>query len=122
MPAAVQRNAIAAFRHRFTLVFLYSGGAFTTIDPVNGRAFAHGINNNSQIVGFLNRDDGPGDHGSLETTVPTTPPPVGTTADMVLSGSNAAPTVASQYEIYDIGSNSILAAYSLGQVGTDWTF
>ena len=27
-----------------------------------------------------------------------------------------------QYEIYDIGSNTILAGYSLGQVGTDWGF
>jgi hypothetical protein len=26
------------------------------------------------------------------------------------------------YEIYDIGNNAILAAYSLGQVGTDWQF
>jgi hypothetical protein len=30
--------------------------------------------------------------------------------------------VAGQYEIYDIGNNSILAAYLLGQVGTDWAF
>jgi len=27
-----------------------------------------------------------------------------------------------QYEIYDIGSNSLLAAYQLGTVGTDWQF
>jgi len=27
-----------------------------------------------------------------------------------------------QYEIYDIGNNSLLAAYQLGQVGTDWKF
>ena len=27
-----------------------------------------------------------------------------------------------QYEIYDIGNNSLLAAYQLGQVGTDWEF
>ena len=74
-----------------THVFLYSGGAFTTIDPVNGRAFAHGINNNSQIVGTLNRDDGTGQHGFLETTVPNTPPPAGTTADMILRGSNMSP-------------------------------
>ena len=31
-----------------------------------------------------------------------------------------APTAS--YEIYDIGNNAILAAYSLGQVGTDWQF
>src|SRR5262249_26476550 len=27
-----------------------------------------------------------------------------------------------KYEIYDIGNNSLLAAYQLGQVGTDWQF
>jgi enterochelin esterase-like enzyme len=58
----------------------------------------------------------------LETTVPNPRPPTGTTADMVLRGSNAAPAVAGQYEIHDIGSNSILATCSLGQVGTDWQF
>jgi len=26
------------------------------------------------------------------------------------------------YEIYDIGGNRLLAAYQLGQVGTDWRF
>jgi hypothetical protein len=30
--------------------------------------------------------------------------------------------VMGQYEIYDIGNNSILAGYSLGQVGTTWGF
>jgi Ca2+-binding RTX toxin-like protein len=50
------------------------------------------------------------------------PPPAGTTADMVLRGSNTSPAVAGQYEIYNIGNNAILAAYQLGQVGTDWAF
>jgi VCBS repeat-containing protein len=50
------------------------------------------------------------------------PPPVGTTADMILRGANAYPAVAGQYEIYDIGNNAILAGYQLGQVGTDWAF
>jgi hypothetical protein len=45
------------------------------------------------------------------------PPPVGTTADMILRhGADGL------YEIYDIGSNALLAAYPLGQVGTDWAF
>src|SRR5207249_1716918 len=52
------------------------------------------------------------------TLGPNAPPPGGTTADMILRASRAV----SQYEIYDIGSNSILAAYSLGQIGNDWTF
>ena len=58
----------------------------------------------------------------LQTTVPNPRPPTGTTADMILRGSNASPGVAGQYEIYDIGNNSLLAAYQLGQVGTDWQF
>jgi hypothetical protein len=41
---------------------------------------------------------------------------------MVLRGSNASLTVPGQYEIYDIGNNTILAGYQLGQVGTDWAF
>src|SRR5207247_3590580 len=61
-------------------------------------------------------------HGFLEITVPNPPPPAGTTADMILRGSNSSPAVAGQYEIYDIGNNAILAAYFLGQVGTDWQF
>jgi hypothetical protein len=45
------------------------------------------------------------------------PPPPGTTADMILRhGADGL------YEIYDIGGNSLLAAYQLGQVGTDWRF
>jgi hypothetical protein len=46
---------------------------------------------------------------------PNPPPPAATTADMILRhGSDG------QYYIYDIGNNSLLAAYKLGQVGTDW--
>jgi Ca2+-binding RTX toxin-like protein len=55
-------------------------------------------------------------------TVIAAPPPAGTTAEMVLRGSNTSPAIAGQYEIYDIGNNAILAAYQLGQVGTDWAF
>jgi probable HAF family extracellular repeat protein len=82
-----------------THAFIYSGGAFTTIDDpvVNSHTFAHGINNNSQIVGTLS--DGTGNHGFLETTVPNPPPPAGTTADMILRGSNMSPAVAGQYEL-----------------------
>ena len=39
------------------------------------------------------------------------PPPAGTTADMIMSDPSNG-----DYEIYDIGGNAILAAYSLGQV------
>src|SRR5262249_62110979 len=53
---------------------------------------------------------------------PTPPPPAGTTAVMILRGSNSSPAVMGQYEIYDIGNNAILAAYQLGQIGSDWQF
>src|SRR6516164_9407794 len=48
---------------------------------------------------------------------PNPSPPAGTTAAMILRhGADG------KYEIYDIGNNSVLAAYQLGQVGTDWAF
>ncbi len=102
--------------------FLYSGGFYTTLDdPLAGSigTEAFGINDMGQIVGDY-FDSSNHQHGFLETTVPNTPPPGGTTADMILRGSNMSPAVAGQYEIYDIGNNAILAGYSLGQVGTDW--
>src|SRR3954449_13334075 len=53
----------------------------------------------------------------LLTITPNPPPPTGTMADMILRhGADG------QYEIYDIGNNSLLASYQLGQVGTDWKF
>jgi hypothetical protein len=45
------------------------------------------------------------------------PPPVATTANMVLRQ-----TGSGQYQIYNLGNNSILASFWLGQVGTDWRF
>jgi len=81
----------------------------------------------SVTAGSWQEDSGnPGTGGSsalfqVDTLTPA-PPPAGTTADMILRGANSAPTVAGQYEIYDIGSNAILAGYSLGQVGSDWQF
>jgi hypothetical protein len=51
------------------------------------------------------------------TPVTNPPPPAGTTADMILRH-----LADGKYEIYDIGANSLLAAYQVGQVGTDWTF
>src|SRR6516162_9766447 len=53
----------------------------------------------------------------LTPTVFSAPPPAGTTADMILRrGADG------MYEIYDIGNNTILAAFQLGQIGTEWQF
>ena len=41
-------------------------------------------------------------------------PPSGTTADMIMRDGSG------NYEIYDLGDNAILAAYSMGQVGPEW--
>jgi glucose/arabinose dehydrogenase len=61
-------------------------------------------------------DFGGGNIFRLTPTVFSAPPPAGTTADMILRrGADGL------YEIYDIGNNSVLAAYQLGQVGTEWT-
>ena len=102
--------------------FLYSNGTYTTLDdPLGTNTEALGINDAGQIVGFYT-DSGLRGHGFLLTITPNPAAPAGTTADMILRGSNTSSAVAGQYEIYDIGNNAILAGYSLGQVGTDWAF
>src|SRR5262249_4324855 len=63
-------------------------------------------------------------HGGIDTqaiavtvtdVVENGPPvPAGTSADMILYRADGT------YQIFDIGNNTILAAYSLGQVGLDW--
>ena len=53
----------------------------------------------------------------LTPTVFSAPPPAGTTADMILRRGGDG-----MYEIYDIGNNTILAAFQLGQIGTEWQF
>jgi probable HAF family extracellular repeat protein len=105
------------YSDRFTLHgFLYSGGIYTTIDhpaatPHSSGTAVTGINNLGQIVG------GSPTGGFVATPGPNPPAPAGTSADMILRhGSDGL------YETYDIGNNAILAAYSLGQVGTDWGF
>jgi probable HAF family extracellular repeat protein len=94
--------------------FLYTVGTFITLDvpstPPNG-TFPHGINNN-QVVGSTF-----GGHGFLATIGPSLPPPGGTSAIMIpRHGADGL------YGIYDIGNNSILVAFQLGHVGTDWQF
>jgi len=83
-------------------------------DPTHG-----GANRTRTVTWQVN--DGSASNG-LSAPVTTTvvilnaPPPAATTADMILRDGSG------NYEIYDIGANSILAADSLGQVGTDWKF
>jgi hypothetical protein len=83
-------------------------------DPTHG-----GANRSRTVTWQVN--DGSASNG-LSSPVTTTvvilnaPPPPATTADMILRDGSG------NYEIYDIGANSILAAYSLGQVGSQWQF
>src|SRR6516225_8115906 len=102
--------------------FVYNNGIYTTIDDPLGAngTLATGINNAGQVVGYVLDGNGH-NHGFLATLGPNPSPPAGTTADMILRGANNSPP-AGLYEVYDIGSNAILAGYSLGQAGTDWGF
>jgi hypothetical protein len=61
----------------------------------------------------------PVDPSSFSSAMVNPAPPDATTADMVLR--NASTTTAS-YQIYNLGTNSILAANSLAQVGSEWGF
>jgi hypothetical protein len=75
---------------------------------------------NSLYAGFSALRDGGvalADNFGVPGVASHPPPPLGTTADMILRHSTDG-----LYEIYDIGNNAILAAYSLGHVGTEWTF
>jgi hypothetical protein len=60
--------------------------------------------------------DGISSSNTVTSTINVVPAtPAGTSADMILRDSNNG-----IYDIYDIGGNAILAAYLLGQVGTEW--
>jgi hypothetical protein len=61
----------------------------------------------------------PVDPSAFSSLMVNPAPPDATTANMVLR--NASNTTAT-YQIYNLGANSILAANSLGQVGSDWGF
>jgi probable HAF family extracellular repeat protein len=101
-------NSISPRRHGF----LYSGGNYITIDdPLGiGVTRAMGLNTSGQIVGLT--EQGISQYrGFLLTITPNPSPPAGTTADMILRRGDGT------YEIYDIGNNSILAGYELGEGG-----
>ena len=55
------------------------------------------------------------DNGVATINLPNSSPPAATTADMIMRDGNNG-----DYEIYDLGGNSILAAAPLGQVGLEW--
>jgi hypothetical protein len=130
------------------IVALADGGFLVTWDDdntflVNAQRFdsqAHKVGGEFTVkagglVGFHNDEAGLladgriayalGDHSgndydvmtSIWTTAPNPIPPIGTTADLILRQSGNG-----KYEIYDLGNNSILAAYALGQIGLDWQF
>jgi probable HAF family extracellular repeat protein len=103
--------------------FLYNGGTYITLDAPNSAfTVAVGINNAGVISGFyFGPGPNPPEHGFILNITPNPPPPPGTTAVMILRAHNFTFTPG-QYEIYDIGNNSLLAAYQLGTVGTDWQF
>jgi glucose/arabinose dehydrogenase len=78
---------------------------------VNPSSFGEDANGNLYVVDFN------GSVFKLTPIVGSAPPPAGTTADMILRrGADG------MYEIYNIGNNTILAAFQLGQVGTEWQF
>jgi hypothetical protein len=104
--------------------FLYSGatfGTYTTIDVGARGTFITGINDAGQMVGHYTDSLGQ-NHGFVGSFQPNPAPMGGTTAAMILRGSNSSAAIAGQYEIYDIGNNTILSAYLLGQAGTDFQF
>jgi hypothetical protein len=83
---------------------LYGNNVGNVVDPSNAAIF---LNQSNNVTVTNNSTANPPNPG----------PPPGTTADMILRhGADG------RYEIYDIGGNSVLAAYQLGQVGTDWRF
>jgi probable HAF family extracellular repeat protein len=103
--------------------FIYDtrGTTFTTVDVGTRGTFLTGINDAGELVGYYT-DSSNHNHGFIRTTLPNPAPAGGTTAAMILRGSDSSGAVAGQYEIYDIGNNAILAGYLLGQAGTDYQF
>ena len=92
------------------------------VNEVNGNTVIHVGDDQITLAGVTPNQLSPDDF--ITVFAPTVPPsgpnpspPAGTTAAMILRhGADG------KYEIYDIGNNSVLAAYQLGQVGTDWAF
>jgi hypothetical protein len=77
-----------------------------------GTSMTFNLNGDYLVSNFDVLSDGSG--GTLVTVTASNPKPsASTTVDMIMRDS-------SSFEIYDIGGNAILAAYPMGQVGTQW--
>ena len=92
----------------------------TTDSPVSSLS-ATGINLNGGTI-----TDGAGDAVNLSLTdltqigpkigtLPNPPPPHATSADLIMRNGTTG-----HYEIYDIGENTVLAAYPLAQINSPW--
>jgi hypothetical protein len=113
-----------SFKSSYEAVFSPSNnnataGTLNIVDTANGNnvVASLALANGNYNVAFTPISDG--NNGTAVTISPPPPPPpttpAGTTADMIMRDGNNG-----DYEIYDLGSNTILAAYALGQVGLAW--
>jgi len=104
----------------FTLSF--NGSAWVATDrtsqiviDVPGAALTQPSSFGEDARGNLYIVDFGGNIFRLTPTILTAPAPAGTTADMMLRrGADGI------FEIYNVGNGAILAAFQLGQVGTEW--
>jgi probable HAF family extracellular repeat protein len=101
--------------------FLFNpgGGTYTTLDdPSALLTYAIGINDAGQIVGRYDESNGHTHGFSFIRVLTNPPPPVDTSADMILRSTDG------RYEIYNLGQGTLafLAGFELGQVGADWKF
>ena len=93
-----------------------SGGVLSLVSSTDATLASLNLTGNFAPQQFTAVSDNTG--GTLIGVVPqppNTPPPSGTTADMILRNG-----VNGDFEIYDLGRNTILGAGYLGQVGLDW--
>jgi hypothetical protein len=103
----------------------YSNGGSATLESgnvlqitQNGNTYDLNLDPSLNYFGVtfqLSADAGGGTNVTDDGVLPNPAPPADTTADMIMrDGNNGAS------EIYDIGNNTILAAYSMGQVDPEW--
>jgi uncharacterized repeat protein (TIGR03803 family) len=85
----------------------YAGLSADAFGNLFGTTTGGGVSNNGTVFELT---------GAGFRVPANSPPPLGTTADMILHTSDG------RYEIYDLGNNAVLAGYPLGQVGADWQF